>query len=426
MVGAVGLNCLVILGQCAAVSRAGSLVLLAGNAAAKSTTVQIVLFGAEGVSRSWFERFVPARTRYRRVLAAHHVGALKGHYEPMPVASSNELRAGPRRIHFWTPHAWPSTAIHVDRVLGPLRAHVDALGLPWQISNSPELPLQPVDWLLCLKTVPPARPARSERVVLLLNDDADRLWGQLGRFDDVVVVSSPVLASLVGCVHSRVWFVEETESADTIARGAHALLRPPSQRAPGLLWHGTKESLDGLFPLREALDVFAAETNAFLTIVTNRPEAMERWGALQVRYVPWSPEALACAAAEARLGIVPARPTLADSYLKSAGRLRCLLALGCPAIGDSRSPDVNAFGAACNLPTAHTEVEWLAALRQLWSDPARLDACARGGHAVVRDRYGADRTARQWLWFFGTEAERTVTAERDASAAGIPTASVSK
>jgi hypothetical protein len=402
------------------------IVLLAGYAAAKSTAIEIVLFGASGVSRSWFERFVPARTRYRRVLAAHHAGELKGHYETMPVASPGALRAGPQRMHFWTPHAWPSTAIHVDRVLGPLRTHVEVLGLTWQISSGPELPPHPVDCLLCLKTVPPARAVRSKRMVLLLNDDADRLWGQLGRFDDVVVVSSPVLASLVGCVHPRVWFVEETEPLDTIAKGATALLRPPSLRGPGLLWHGTKESLDGLVPLREALDAFAAETNAFLTIVTNRPETTERWGALQVRYVPWSPEALASAAAEARLGIVPARPTLADSYLKSAGRLRCLLALGCPAIGDGRSPDVNAFGAACNLPTAHTEAEWLAALRQLWSDPARLDAAAGQGHALVRARYGADRTARQWLWFFGTELERTPAPERDASAAGIPTAAASK
>jgi len=102
------------------------------------------------------------------------------------------------------------------------------------------------------------------------------------------------------------------------------------------------------------------------------------------------------------VGIVPARPTLADSYLKSAGRLRCLLALGCPAIGDTRSPDVVAFGAICDLPTANAGAEWLAALRQLWRDPFRLDAAARRGHTLVRERYSADRTARQWLWFLGT------------------------
>lgn len=358
--------------------------------------------GAGDVLRSWSDRLLPARLRYRRALTAHHAGDLTGSFTEVPADRPGAFSTEPQSIHFWTPHAWPSTAIHVDRVLQHLRVEAEALGLRWRVTNGPDLPQQPVDWLLCLKTVPPPpRTGAKERTVLLLNDDADRLWGQLGRFDHVVVVSSPVLAALVGSVHPHVWFVEETEPVVTIAQGDNALDRlPPSQRAPVLLWHGTKESLDGLLPLREVLDAFAQETGAALSIVTNRPAATEQWGALRVRYLPWSPQVLAAEAAQARLGIVPARPPLADSYLKSAGRLRCLLALGCPAIGDARSPDVVAFSAACDLPTANTGAEWLAALRQLWGDPSRLDAVARRGHALVRERYSAARTARQWLWFF--------------------------
>ena len=176
----------------------------------------------------------------------------------------------------------------------------------------------------------------------------------------------------------------------------------PSERAPVLLWHGTKESLDGLVPLRGGLEEFSRETSAELSIVTNREEATEQWGTLRVRYIAWSPETLATVAARTRLGIVPARPTLADSYLKSAGRLRCLFALGCPAIGDARSPDVVAFSEACGLPSANTCGEWLTALRRLWHEPARLDATALRGHALVREQYSAARTARQWLWFFAT------------------------
>jgi hypothetical protein len=382
--------------------------------------------GAGDVLRSWSDRLLPARLRYRRALTAHHGGDRTGAFTVTPADVPGAFRTEPLSIHFWTPHAWPSTAIHVDRVLQHLRAEVEALGLRWRITNGPNLPQQPVDWLLCLKTVPPRRTGSKERTVLLLNDDADRFWGQLRRFDHIIVVSSPVLASLVGSVHPRVWFVEETEPVATISQGDSALDRlPPSQRAPVLLWHGTKESLDGLSPLREALDAFARETGAALSIVTNRPAATEQWGALRVQYRPWSPAVLAAEAAQARLGIVPARPPLADSYLKSAGRLRCLLALGCPAIGDARSPDVVAFSAACDVPTANTGAEWLAALRQLWSDPSRLDAVARRGHALVRERYSAARTARQWLWFFGAAAtERAGTPSYEA--AGVRDTFISK
>jgi hypothetical protein len=361
--------------------------------------------GVGDVLRSGLDRLLPASVRYRRLLLAHHAGERTGSFTAIPAEQPSGLSTAPLSIHFWTPRAWPSTAIHVDRVIEPLRAEAAALGLRWRISSGPDLPEQPVDWLLCLKAVPPRRDAPHERTVLLLNDDADRLWGRLGRFDHIVVVSSPVLASLVGCVHQHVWFVEETEPLAAIAQGERALARPPSQRAPVLLWHGTKESLDGLLPLRDVLDAFAKETGAALSIVTNRPAATERWGALEVRYIPWSPDVLAAEAGQAHLGIVPARPTLADSYLKSAGRLRCLLALGCPAIGDARSPDVVAFSAACDLTTATTHAEWLEALRVLWRDPPRLDSAARRGHALVRERYAADRTARQWLWFLGTAGQ---------------------
>lgn len=333
----------------------------------------------------------------------------------MPAAAPDRPTSKPLSIHFWTPHAWPSTAIHVECVLAPLRAEARTLRLRWHITSGAALPERAVDWLLCLKSVPPQRDHPNERTVLLLNDDAHRIWGALARFDDVVVVSSPVLASLVAGEHPSVWFVEETEPAEIIAEGERALARlTPSQRPPALLWHGTKESIDGLTPLRPALDTFAGESGATLTMVTNRPAGTEQWGALRVRFVPWSPAALAEEASRARLGIVPARPMLADSYLKSAGRLRRLYALGCPAIGDARSPDVVAFSEACRVPVAHTGDEWLTALRMLWSDPTRLDSAARTGHALVAERFSAAHTARQWLWFLGASDDEKRAARRRA------------
>lgn len=367
--------------------------------------------------RSWFDHVLPARVRYGRALAEHHAGRARSAFRSVRAEPPSGLDAPPLSIFFWTPHPWPSTDIHVGRVLPHLRALVSALGLPWRVGSGADLPREAVDWLLCMKAIPPSRPYAVERTVLMINDDADRIWHGLARFDHVVSVSSPVLASLIAGAHPRVWFIEESEADDAIAQGKQALKqRPPSQRKPLLLWNGTKESLEGLLPLREVLEAFAAETGARLSIVTNRPEGSEQWGALPVRHFAWSPQVLAEQAAQARTGIVPARPTVADSYLKSAGRLRCFYALGCPGIGDARSPDVAAFSNACDIPSAASPAEWLTALRQLWSDPVRLDAAATRGHALVSERFAASRTARQWLWFFANAERESAAVSAEASA----------
>ncbi|MFZ2642526.1 MAG: glycosyltransferase [Verrucomicrobiia bacterium] len=334
-------------------------------------------------------------------MAAHHAGRLVGRFTPMPAETPGVLNRRPLRIHFWTPHAWFSTMIHVDSVLPLLREQAARLGLPWQITSGDRLPEAPVDWLLCLKGVPPARFHPVERTVLLIPDDADRVWGRLQRFGHVVSVTSQTLASLLGSVHPRAWFMDETESPEWIERGRRSLDEaPPSIRPPLLLWHGTSKSLDGLRTVRPVLEAFARETTVELVVLTGHAARTEQWGRLPVRHVAWSPEALAALAAQARLSIAPARPTLADSYLKNAGRLRRLFAAGCPAIGDARVADVADFSKACGAPVAQTNDEWLAALRQLWHEPARLNEIARNGHALVAKRYSTVRTAAQWLWFF--------------------------
>lgn len=355
---------------------------------------------------SWFSHLTPSAWRFHRAVAAHRAGHVPGRFTPMPAEAPPMPAREPLRIHVWTPRLLPSAFIHVGHVLPQLRAQAAAMGCPWQITSGTRLPEGAVDWLLCLKAVPPEAGCPVGRTVLLVNDDAHRIWGRLGRFGHVVSVSSPVLASLLGAVHPRAWFVEETEPPEQIEQGGRALEQgPPSARPSLLMWHGMRGSLDGLRGLRPVLEAFARETGVELAVVTDLPAGTERWGSLRVRYVPWSAGALAATAAQARAGIVPARPTVADSYLKSGGRQRCLFALGCPAMGDARSPDVSVFSEACGAPASRTRDEWLAALRQLWRDPARLDEIARRGHALVRDRYSATRTAAQWLWFFSGGAE---------------------
>jgi hypothetical protein len=350
---------------------------------------------------SWLSRFLPAALRFRQALAAHYRGKLAGRFTPIPAAMPDALNRRPMNIYFWTPHPWFSAVVHVDQVLPKLRNRAAELHLPWRILSGDRLPEAPVDWLLCLKEVPPAHLCSVEHTVLLVPDDADRVWGRLQRFGHVVSVTSRTLASLLGTVHPRAWFMEETEPPEWIERGRRAIDEtPPSSRRPMLLWHGTPESLEGLMRLRAELETFARETSVELVVLTSGKPQEEQWGHLRVRRVTWSPEALAALAAQARMSLVPARPTIADSYLKNGGRVRRLFAAGCPAIGDSRVPDVVEFSKACGAPVARTGGDWLAALRRLWHAPSQLDEIARRGHTLVRERYSTERTAAQWIWFF--------------------------
>lgn len=354
-------------------------------------------------------RFLPASLRFRQSLSAHYAGRLTGRFTPIPDGVPETLNRRPMTIYFWSPNPWFSTVVHVEQVLPRLRERTADLGLSWRIMSGSRLPEAHVDWLLCLKAVPPAHLCPVERTVLLLPDDADRVWGRLDRFGHVVSVTSRTLASLLGAVHPCAWFMDETETPEWIDRGRRALSEaPPGGREPLLLWHGTKESLDGLRALRPALETFARETEVELAVLTEGRARSERWGRLRVRRVEWSLEALATLASQARLSIVPARPTLADSYLKNAGRLRRLFAAGCPAIGDSRVQDVVEFAGGCGAPVAETCDEWLAALRRLWHDPARLDEVARRGHSLVQERYSTDRTVAQWIWFFSSQSDHDI------------------
>ena len=150
---------------------------------------------------SWVAPLLPGSLRFHLDLAEHCAGRLAGPFTPVPAARSDALKPGPLRIHFWTPRPQFSAVIHVHRVVPPLREQASARGLPWQITSGDRLPETPVDWLICLKGIPPSKTCPMERTVLLIPDDADRVWGHLRRFGHLVSVTSHTLASfLAPCI----------------------------------------------------------------------------------------------------------------------------------------------------------------------------------------------------------------------------------
>lgn len=327
--------------------------------------------------------------------------------QPAPTPPERQL-AGTGRIFFWTPGDTAGANVIVHDIMPALCAAAAQHAPGWTITAGHSIPDGQLDALISFKAVPPPETRlRASQSILLICDQAEVFWHDIPGFDSVVATSSEPFAALLRHRHPRVTFIPESEPLDYIESGATNLRLPPSQRPPELIWHGGHYSLGALLGLRPQLERWAKGHEATLQIISGgAPASQERWGELRVQRSPWSKAHLKEVASRARLGLVPARTSLKSSWLKPASRVRCLFALGVPAIGDSRVPDVHEFAAACRAPVAGSDAEWLLRLQELWNDPTELDALAERGHRAVADRWSANQTAFRWLRHLDAEFTR--------------------
>jgi hypothetical protein len=348
-------------------------------------------------------KFKAAKLKFRCALLLSYAGLRRGPFRQVskePVTDGARL---PRalRLFFWTPWETPGTMVVVHNVLPTLLATVRELGLEWRVESGPKLPTVPCDWLVCFKRVPDfAEVVGQPRRVLLICDQPEVFWHEFRQFDEVVATGSEPFAQLLGTQHPRVTYIGESEPLEYVEFGARNLQQAPLERGKVLFWHGNWHSQDALAHLRPALEKFARCRDAELHLVTNTPNPrVEHWGRLTVRFLRWSKAQLSNTASVARLGLVPARDKLKYNYLKCASRIRCLQALGVPAIGDARVPDVRLFTSAFGGPTAAGDGQWLERLETLWDNGLELARLARQGHATIREQYSTLHTARQWVRF---------------------------
>lgn len=329
--------------------------------------------------------------------------------QPAPTPPERQI-AGTRRIRFWTPGDTAGANVIVHDIMPALHAAAARHAPGWTITAGHSIPDGNFDALICFKAVPPPEARlRASQSILLICDQAEVFWHDIPGFNSVVATSSEPFAALLRRRHPHVTFIPESEPLDYIESGATNLGLPPSQRPPELIWHGGHYSLGALLDVRPQLERWAQGREATLHIISGgAPASEERWGALRVQRSPWSKASLKQAAARARLGIIPARGSLKNSWLKPASRVRCLFALGVPAIGDSRVPDVREFAAACRARTAGSDAEWLLRLDELWNNPSELDALAVRGHRAVADGWSANQTAFRWLRHLDAEFTRCV------------------
>lgn len=306
------------------------------------------------------------------------------------------------RIHFWVPAVTPGARIAVFNMMGILRDEVGSEMLPWEITCDAALPRHDTDVLVCYKAVPPAEtmPGRPVRV-LLFCDQLECFWGELKRFDAVVVHSSIALAQLVASRHAQVWFIEECEDVAEIETGnGHLVQCPPSKRPPLLVWHGHRHTMDRLLAMRPMLEQFAREREVRLRLISNHQAGNEQWGPLTIERVAYKEADFAAQASEARFGIVPARnQRMKHCMFKPSSRLRRLFALGVPAIGEGRSPAVRAFcrGLPAPHPFASSSAEWKRLLLYYWDNPKALNDLAHAGHEHVARRFAMPHYTCKWI-----------------------------
>lgn len=306
------------------------------------------------------------------------------------------------KVFFFVPNPTPGSLVIIDHILPCLNKLAKELQLNWVIQKGQNLPKSEVDLLICFKCVPNLKEIQGNPVkLLLICDQADVFWAEMDLFDEIISTSSFEFAKLIAWKKRQVLFIGESEPQIYLDRGSKNLETKSFNTSNILLWHGGKHSLSALLSKKDILKNWASGIECgrpiLHVICANIKAQSTRWGALEVRYFPWSKKQLTESVEQARLAIIPALNGIRHTWLKPPSRIRCCYALGVPAIGDGRVPSVISFSKPFNGPTAIKDTDWLNQLNKLWSDFKELDRLANAGHKRVLDNHSSKHTACEWV-----------------------------
>lgn len=309
-----------------------------------------------------------------------------------------------KQVFFWVPHSTAGSKFIVEDMFNKLSSTLNLSGGEYHLSIGSNLPISDPDMLICFKAIPTQQYYRNKKThtVLLVCDELEKFWSYLKSFDHIVVTSSFELFSLCKLRHNSVTFITEFESDESLAFGSRNLKASPIRNRFGIAWHGGHYSLPALVKIRSVLETFgrSLQNNLVLNLVSGSKQLyVSNWGELKVNHYPWSEANMQLVAADSRVGIVPARPSIRTSFLKPSSRVRKLYALGVPAIGDANVPEVMRFLKEINGPIARNPKDWLNQLNRLWfhDDPTSLTV---DGIELIRDKHSVQRCVDQWILFF--------------------------
>jgi hypothetical protein len=291
----------------------------------------------------------------------------------------------------------------VGQLSTPFEAVVEEMALPWSLTIGDALPASSCDLLLLFKkpfaSVPKDYPFGA--IGLIICDQADVFWDDLVKFDFVVSTSSEEFTQLVSRRNPQTFFLPEFEPKRLIEIGRDRIKR--DSEGLDVLWHGghySKSELDAIIPIiSKAFESIG--TRATLWVVSGRQAPkIKSVGGLTVHELPWSEVNLIGAASRARLGLIPARASLKNSYLKPASRIRRLYAMGVPAVGDSRVPEVVRLSRRIGAPVFDFSAMRPSDFVHLWNDVEMLRRIARSGFRVVNDEHSERITVLRWISLF--------------------------
>jgi len=314
-----------------------------------------------------------------------------------------DLSGKTTKVWFLVPSRSAGASFIMWNIVPKVDSFVQQLGLSISIGLSFEEPSEVnFDILFVFKAVPSNQVfASSKKTVLVICDQADVFWQDFSRFDAIVVTSSNELARLIANRTDKpIYFLHEPERTSYIDHGYQRCNKEGIvDENAAILWHGGNYSLPALLRYRRQFEYLATATDfKELVIVSGDGSDLGLdWSGIQFRYVPWSSENLIRASSVCRFAFLPARASLKNSYLKPAARLRCSYALGLPAVGDKRVPEVVRFSQRIGAPLIPSDSLVANFLEALWIDMSRLKKMAIIGNREVKEHYSEESTVNRWI-----------------------------
>lgn len=304
-----------------------------------------------------------------------------------------------KRIHFWVPHNTAGAQFILWEVIPALIQRLGDLEVNVDLSISETIPAIPFDLILSFKE-PLPKTVLADRKVLVICDEVDRLWPYLESFDAAVCTSSLELGELIKTRVDNIYFVPEIEPEVLLEVGKDRLIKGVNELSNSLFWHGGKYTLKELIDLKSFF-LRLRERIRFesLEIVCGDgvlpPELVkEPW----INMHSWSRDNLVGASKKCRLAVLPARLSLKNAYLKPASRIRCSYALGVPALGDARVPEVERLSHRLGIPVLDFADEdgALNAIADLWNSPTALGEAAESGYHFVKTKHSLEAALSSW------------------------------
>lgn len=308
-------------------------------------------------------------------------------------------------VVFATPHKSAGSEQIVDELLSYFDSRQTRLPDKMTLVARDDSINQQGDCLLYFKSLPKLFEIdRFRRLGLIICDQLDAFWDRLDNFDFVVVTSSPELCQLVSTKTQRVYFIPEFEPFRLFKYGSDQI-RKDVNMSKDIMWHGglySLSELDGVIPIVAELADLVGGLRLWI-IGGAMKKRVEKFGLLSVEYRPWSESNLIEASQNSRLGLIPARKSLKNSYLKPAARIRRLNSLGVISIGDRRVPEVRRLSAHTGQPIVDYSKLCVDLLLRIYSDTPEINRLRRSSFEFVRRYHNPEITLNRWVQVLETE-----------------------